>query len=346
MLQDEEVRSVVHRIRHQHEVTRIIHSDAVHNPETAGLLIIFALARVFLGQHIVNMFSSKNATPPRLFKSWAVFPRYSKNNAGVARWLFVFLLPVLLSATPARAQDLPFKPGESLLYSARWLFFDAGMVESSVYEAVEHNGRRHLRFNMHTWTTNVISKIFTMDDQFESIWDPETRLPASMKAVIRESSTTKDKLLEFDHSRRTARVTVNDKPPEMFSLNAEAQDFFSASFLVRATRLKPKQKLLVPVFEDNKNYHADIYVAKRERIPVLDGEADTIMLIARLKFEGAFTGSSLLYIWLTDDEYQIPVRLKISMAFGDIDINLVRAEGVPLRLIQIAKTNDRLAEKQ
>lgn len=283
MLQDEEVRSVVHRIRHQHEVTRR---------------------------------------------------------------LFVFLLLLLFPAVPARARDLPFKPGESLLYSARWLFFDAGLVEASVPETVERDGRQYLRFTLHTWTTNVIAKIFTMDDRFESLWDPASRLPASMTAVIRESTATKDKLLEFDHSRGTALVTVDNKPPETFPLNPEAQDFFSASYLVRATPLKPKQKLLVPVFEDNKNYHADIFVIKRERIPVLDGQVDTLMLIARLKFEGAFTGSSLLYIWLTDDEYHIPVRLRLNMAFGDIVVNLVKAEGVSLRLIQNKNAAGVLAERQ
>lgn len=251
----------------------------------------------------------------------------------IARWLFVFLL-LLFSATPARAQDLPFKPGESLLYSARWLFFDAGMVEASVDEEMGANGRQGLRFILHTWSANIIAKIFTMDDHFESHWNPSSRLPASMKMTIRESTTTKDKLLEFDHATGTVRVTADNKPPEVFPLNGNAQDFFSASYLIRSTPLKLKQKLQVPVFEDNKNYLADIYVAKRERIPVLDGQVDTIMIVARLKFEGAFTGSSLLYIWLTDDEYQIPVRMKIGMTFGDIVLNLVKAEGTALNVIR------------
>ncbi len=258
--------------------------------------------------------------------------------------LLAVLALVLCAVIPAHAEDLPFKPGESLLYSARWLFFDAGMVEASVPDSVDVDGRQYLRFTLHTWTTNVIAKIFTMNDHFESLWDPADRLPARMKAVIRESTTTKDKLLEFDHARGVGRVTLNDKPPEEFPLNPEAQDFFSASYLVRATRLKPKQKLEVPVFEDNKNYHADIYVIKRERIRVLDGECDTVMLIARLKFEGAFTGSSLMYIWLTDDKYQVPVRIKLNMAFGDIDVNLVKAEGAPLTIIPIKK-NDVVAGK-
>lgn len=268
------------------------------------------------------------------------------NKAGAARRLFVFLLPLLLFAAPARAQDLPFKPGESLLYSARWLFFDAGMIEASVDDDTRPDGRHYLRFTLRTWTTHTIAHIFTMDDRFESLWDPAARLPMSMKAVIRESSTTKDKLLEFDHSRGAALVTLNGKPPEVFPLNPEAQDFFSASYLIRTTPLKPKQKLLVPVFEDNKNYHADISVIKRERIPVLDGQVDTVMLIARLKFEGAFTGSSLLYIWLTDDEYQIPVQLRLNMAFGDIVVNLVKAEGTPIRVIRDKANNGALTEKQ
>ena len=63
-------------------LTRIIHSVAVHNPETADLLKVIALARIFLGQHTVNMFPSKNPSPPRLFKSLSVFPLYPVNKAG------------------------------------------------------------------------------------------------------------------------------------------------------------------------------------------------------------------------------------------------------------------------
>lgn len=265
----------------------------------------------------------------------------------IAAWLFVVpLLLLLLCASSAHADELPFRSGESLLYSVRWLFFDAGMVEVSVSDVVKQGDRKYLRFTLHTWSTNVIAKIFTMDDRFESLWDPVTRLPASMSGVIRESTTTKDKLLEFDHSSGTARVTINNKPPETFPLDPDAQDFFSASYIVRATRLKPKQKFYVPVFEDNKNYHAEIHVIKRERIPVLAGQVDTIMIMARLKFEGAFTGSSLLYVWLSDDEYHIPVRIKLSMAFGDIVTNLVKAEGTPLRVIREKTGDGEMVEKR
>ncbi len=262
----------------------------------------------------------------------------------IAVWLFVLLL--LLSATSARAQDLPFKPGESLLFSGRWLFFDAGMFEANVADGVQPDGRPGLRFILHTWTMNVISKIFTMDDHFDSLWDPETRLPVSMKAVIRESTTTKDKLLEFDHSHATASVTQDDKPRERFPLNPGAQDVFGAAYFIRATRLAPGQKLQVPIFENNKNYFAEITVAKRERITALDGQVDTIMLISRLKFEGAFTDSNLLYVWLTDDEYQVPVRLRINMAFGDIILSLVKAEGTTVRVIRNKTTSGVLVEKQ
>lgn len=262
----------------------------------------------------------------------------------IAGWLFVLLL--LLFGGSARAQELPFRPGESLLFSGRWLFFDAGMFEANVTEGVQPDGRPGLRFVLHTWTTNVISKIFTMDDHFDSLWDPENRLPVSMKAVIRESTTTKDKLLEFDHSQATASVTQDDKPRERFPLNPGAQDVFSAAYLIRATPLTPGQKLHVPVFENSKNYFAEITVAKRERIAVLDGQVDTIMLVCRLKFEGAFTDSNRLYVWLTDDEYKVPVRLRINMTFGDIILSLVKVEGTGIRIIRNKTASGALVEKQ
>lgn len=240
----------------------------------------------------------------------------------------VLCLPVAVSA-----DGLPFKAGERLVFKARWLWFDAGMIEAAVPEIAQENGARYARFTLHTWTTHTIAYLFSMDDYFESKWDVDRRVPKTFSVRIRESTATKDKWLEFDHAANTVSVTLNKEQPRTFDLAPLAQDFFSASFVTRAHKLEPKDKVLVPVFEDNKNYDAEIKVVKRERIPVMNGEVDTVMLKARLQFEGAFQDSRSLFIWLTDDDAHIPVKLSANLIFGTITLNLVEAEGVNLRLI-------------
>lgn len=259
-----------------------------------------------------------------------------------ARRAATLLLTLLLATAPAKAEiesyaSLPFREGENLLFKVSWLFFDAGMVEAGVPETTAENGERLMRFRLRAWTTNTISHIFTMDDIFESVWDPNRRLPRSMTVRIRESSTTKDKFVELRHGDGEASVTQNGDPPKTFKMDPDAQDFFSASYFIRTLDLAIGKKLHVPVFEDNKNYKAEIQVVKRERLRVMEGKVDTIMLIARVRFEGALQGSKLLYVWVTDDQNHLPVKMRAELLFGDVVLDLVKAGGAELKFAEEPK---------
>ncbi|MBI3581586.1 MAG: DUF3108 domain-containing protein [Nitrospinae bacterium] len=223
------------------------------------------------------------------------------------------------------------------MFVAKWWFFDAGMVETSVPEIVTENGRRYARLSLHTWSTNTIARIYKMDDYFETMWDVDSFVPKSFVAKIRESHATRDKRMSFDHERGTVEVVTNNESPKEFPIKPMTQDFFSASFLTRMEPLAPKTTFLAPLFEDNKNYDARIYSIKKERIPVLDGQLDTVMIIGRLGFEGAFDNGHNLYIWLSDDAQHVPVKLEMGFAWGSVVLHLAKAEGVDLKIVRPEK---------
>lgn len=242
-----------------------------------------------------------------------------------------------LWAEPAYPSEFPFSVGEKLTYNVEWLWFDAGRIVLHIPDIVNDGDNRLMRFTMRTTSTNVIAKIFQMDDFFESYWDMEKRIPKKLVIKIRETNTTKDKVIEFDHAAEQAVVTTNDKEPEIKELNPLAQDFLSSGHFARTWPLIPKKKINFPVFEDNKNYNAVIKVIKKERLRIMGGLLDTVMIIPKIKFEGAFQSRGTLYVWMTDDEYKIPVRFKMSIIVGTMVATLVSAEGTKLNLIPIEK---------
>ncbi len=240
-------------------------------------------------------------------------------------------------AEPAIPSELPFSVGERLTYNVNWLWFDAGRVVLHIPDIVNDGDRRLMRFTMRTTSTNVIAKIFKMDDFFESYWDMENRIPKKLVVKIRESHTKKDKVIEFDQETRQATVTIDDKEPEVKELDPRAQDFLSSGHFARTQPLVPKTEINFPVFEDNKNYNAVIKVIKKERIEIMGGLLDTVMIIPKIKYEGAFQSRGTLYVWMTDDEYKIPVKFKMSIIVGTMVATLTSAEGVKLNLIPIPK---------
>jgi len=218
-----------------------------------------------------------------------------------------------------------------------WLWFDAGRVVLHIPDIVDEGGRRLMRFTMRTTSTNVIAKIFQMDDFFQSYWDMENRIPRKLVVKIRESYTTKDKVIEFDHKSKQAIVKTDDKEPEIKELDPLAQDFLSSGHFARTWPMIPKNKISFPVFEDNKNYDAVIKVIKKERLRIMDGMVDTVMIIPKIKYEGAFQSRGTLYVWMTDDEYKIPVRFKMSIVVGTMVATLTSVEGAKLNLLPLPK---------
>jgi hypothetical protein len=235
------------------------------------------------------------------------------------------------------AADFPFSVGEKLTFDVRWLWFDAGRIVMHIPEVVNDGGRRLMHFTMRTTSSNFIAKIFQMDDFMESYWDIDSRVPKKLVVRIRESFTTKDKVVEFDHENGQAVVTINDNEPEIKELNPLAQDFLSAGHFARIWPMIPREKIRFPVFEDNKNYDAVIKVIKKERLKIMGGEVDTVLIIPKIKFEGAFQSMGTLYVWMSDDEYKVPVKIKLRIVVGTMIATLVEAEGVKLNIIPIEK---------
>lgn len=260
--------------------------------------------------------------------------RYEYKIARALLQVFVFLSIV---ARPAYSADLPFAVGEKLTYEVKWLWFDAGRVVLHIPDMVTDGDRPFMRFTLHTYTTHTIAKIFEMDDYFESYWDPVSRLPSKLVVKIRESYENKDKVMEFDHDMKEVVVTKDEKEPETMELDPLAQDFLSAGHFTRTWPLIPRQKIRFPVFEDDKNYNAVMKVIKKERLRIMGGMIDTVMIIPKIKFEGAFQSRGTLYVWMTDDEYKVPVKLKMKIVVGTMTATLVSAEGVNLNVIPLKK---------
>ena len=259
-------------------------------------------------------------TARRIFFAIALAGSCCLLNAGVA------------SGMPPKA----FQEGEKLLYKATWLWFDAGMVETAAPEFVSDDGKKFARFTIHTWTTNTIAHIFTMDDRFESLWDIDERVPVSYFGKVRETHTVRDKKMAFDQKSKLVTVQEDKSPEKVFPFRPNTQDFISASYVTRGHGLEPGEKVFIPVFEDNKNYDALIEVVRRERIPVLGGLMDTVVITGTLGFEGAFQKNKKVYLWLSDDEFHVPVKIQMRFAFGTVTLSLEKAEGVAFKLISVA----------
>jgi len=260
--------------------------------------------------------------------------RYKHEIAGLS---LLLITAVLFLPGIAHSGGLPFKSGEKLTYDARWLWFDAGRVVTEISSVEGDPDGRLLRFTLHTTTIGFVAKLFQMDDHFESVWDTKAMVPRTFSVKIRESTAKKDLKLDFNHEGGKVTVIKDDNDPEVMDLSAGAQCFLSAGHFTRTRKLVPKKSIRFPVFEDNKNYDAVVKVLRKERIKVLGGLVDTVKINPKIKYEGAFQSKGDLYVWMTDDEYKVPVKLRINILVGEFTFNLLEAKGANIKIIPIEK---------
>ncbi len=106
------------------------------------------------------------------------------------------------------------------------------------------------------------------------------------------------------------------------------QDALSCLYFVRALKLEPGTTITIPTFPGKKLYDVKVDVLRRETVSLpLLGEIETLLIQPHLEFTGIFRKTGSVYIWLTDDERKIPVRMKTAIIFGSVWADLTEGRG-------------------
>lgn len=104
-------------------------------------------------------------------------------------------------------------------------------------------------------------------------------------------------------------------------------DIITGLYFLRNQQLVVGKNLILNLFDTADYTPTTINILRKERIS-LPGlrEVDTLVVQPLLENDGFFhtTGGSL--IWLTDDEFRVPVKVETNIALGKIKVELISAE--------------------
>jgi hypothetical protein len=155
----------------------------------------------------------------------------------------------------------------------------------------------------------------------EGVYDPQ---PVNYRLRTREGKHRKDKEVIFDRNGGKA-IYINHLKPEKkeFDVPAVIYDPLSAFYQVRNMDLEVGSSVYVPVFDSKKVWNVEVKVLKRERVKVPMGTFDTLKIKPLMKSEGIFSRKGEIYIWVTDDDKKMPVKLNSKVAVGSINAVLV-----------------------
>jgi hypothetical protein len=242
--------------------------------------------------------------------------RDMKKYAAICLSMFFFMLPPISFASGFR---LP----EKLVYDLTWAGIKTGTATLEISSENEKT-----RIVSTARSVDWVSVFYTVEDRIESELSTPPHaavpgIPQNYRVRIREGRHRRNKEVVFDCPNRRASFTdhLSGEKKEI-EIRESTFDPLSSFYHVRTLKPEVGKSLYVEVLDNKKLWNVEVQVLRKERISTSLGDFDTIVIKPLLKSEGIFNKRGDMYIWLTDDNKHVPVKLQTKVAVGKVTATL------------------------
>ena len=216
--------------------------------------------------------------------------------------------------------------GEKLTFAVQYFTATAGYAILSIPEYSVQQGRVCAHIVAEAKTHPFFETFFKVRDRIETYIDADSLIPWRYEKHIREGGFSADAGYVFD--QRAHKMLEPDKGKSV-TVTAETQDVLSCFYWFRTMELTPGKDATIHVAADNMlSYELLVNVLRREKVSTLAGEFDCILVQPHLKYDGIFQQKGEVFVWISDDQRRIPVKIQTKIAIGSINLTLQDAEWV------------------
>jgi hypothetical protein len=196
---------------------------------------------------------------------------------------------------------------------------------TAVLEAANKNGE--VRITARVTSNEVFSSVYPVD----IFVDTRLMVGNYLLTHIRqhEGSTTGD--TGFTLMLREKNAFWVDRLNKRYSNiplpSEDVMDMISGFYYLRNRNLEVGKPVLLHLFDSSRYVPTTVEVLRKEhlRLPAFR-EADTLVVHPILETDGFFHTSGDIFIWLTDDEKKVPVKMEAQIPLGKVTAELVAAE--------------------
>lgn len=210
--------------------------------------------------------------------------------------------------------DEPRSVSERLYYEIYWLGIYVG---NATVNAAIHGDNVVITSQVHS--APLISNFYQVEDYAESMI--VDGLPTSFRIKQHEGKyrSNKETLFDIGNQKIVYFDYLKDLKAEHTLSVPALWDVISGFYHLRTQPLDIGKAVFIDVFDSNKFLSVEVDVLRKEKIILFDKEeVDTIMVKPILKSEGLFQKKGDIFIWLTDDEVRIPVRVETEVPVGKV----------------------------
>ncbi len=264
-------------------------------------------------------------------------------------YLFKIMLQLILSAAILYAQDssavktdsIPSNPlsiGEKLTFKIRYGFIRAGTAEMKIMSKSDFEGQEAIHIQTTARSIPAFNWIYKVKDILNIYVDAKTLMPIYLEKKLREGSYKADLFINYSFVDSLAKgqfiryendMSIKKEVKFDIALKDKIYDVLTAFYYIRTQPLIVGEEIGVTAHEKQKVYDLQVKVYRKEIVETEAGKFRCLMVEPLLKGEGIFKQKGRLKIWLTDDEYKIPVQMTSKVAVGHITTELMKIEGLP-----------------
>lgn len=238
-------------------------------------------------------------------------------------FLFAVVLVMSLGSGLARemvrAENMSLPSKERLVFSIEYFEIPLGEATLEIKDIIFHNGHKAYWFIARAVSAPWLSVFYKVDNKIYSYMDVTSLCSLRFVKDCYEGGYVHGSNISFNQKEHFAYYEDTGRKMEIPPL---VQDPLSGFYYLRTRDLKIGESIFIPMHDDEKNWNLEIRVLRREIIDTHFGKRRTIVVRPMLKSSGLFKSERGIWIWLTDDEKRIPVRMKTKIPIGSIVAHL------------------------
>lgn len=221
--------------------------------------------------------------------------------------------------------NVAYRGGEFLRFNVHYSFVTAGDAYLTVTDTV-YAGRPCHIITFRLESKPFFDLFYRVRDQYRTIVDAAGLFPWRFEQQIREGGYSRDFQAEFDQRKNVAITSEGYYPIPPY-----VHDIMSAFYFARTvdyTGFRPGQRIELQNFYKDSTYPLAVKYKGRQRIEVDAGTFDCIIIEPLVSEGGLFKSQGKIYLWITDDERKMPVKVRTEIPIGTVESKLAEFRGV------------------